>query len=178
VYYALFVTPGNGVVVQYRGLEGLRTQQPVVQPGGTPAWLRVARSGATLTAYTSADGTAWTPLPGSSVTLAISGGLLAGLAVTSHNAGTAGAAAMDGVAVAAGAPPPPNACPAGWACADVGGGTPAGSQSLSGSSWTVQGGGGDIWGTSDQFHFVWQELAGDGSVTARVASQGNTDRRA
>ena len=39
----------------------------------------------------------------------------------------------------------------------------------------MQGAGGDIWGTADQFHYVWQALSGDGSISARVISQTNTD---
>ena len=36
------------------------------------------------------------------------------------------------------------------------------------------GGGGDIWGTSDAFHFSSQSLTGDGAVTAHVDAQQNT----
>jgi acid phosphatase type 7 len=66
-------------------------------------------------------------------------------------------------------------CPGGWSCGDVGSPTVAGSQSLSGGTWTIQGAGSDIWGTADQFHYVWQSLAGDGSASAHVAAQSNTD---
>src|SRR5439155_5594078 len=62
----------------------------------------------------------------------------------------------------------------GWSCGDLGSPTPAGGQSVSGGTWTIQGGGADIWGTSDQFHFVWQSLAGDGGISARVVSQTNS----
>jgi outer membrane protein assembly factor BamB len=176
VYYALLVTPSNGLVVQYRANEGLRTLQPVQRTGAAPAFVRVARSGSTFTAYTSADGSTWTPVAGSSVTFAAGASMLAGLAVTSHNSGTASSVTFDAVGVATGAPPPPALCPTGWTCTDVGGATPAGAQTLDGTgTWTVQGGGGDIWGTSDQFHFVSQPLAGDGPVTARVTSQTATD---
>src|SRR5207237_10797654 len=50
-----------------------------------------------------------------------------------------------------------------------------GYQSLSDGSWTVSGSGGDIWGTADQFHYVSQSLASDGSVDARLLTQTNTD---
>jgi len=30
----------------------------------------------------------------------------------------------------------------------------------------LEGAGNDIWNASDQFHFVWQSLAADGSVSA------------
>ena len=56
-----------------------------------------------------------------------------------------------------------------------GGATPTGSKYLSGGAWTIQGGGADIWGTGDQFHFVWQSLAADGGISARVVSRTNTN---
>ena len=39
----------------------------------------------------------------------------------------------------------------------------------------MTGGGGDIWGTSDSFHYVWQPLAADGSSAPRSTSQANSD---
>jgi hypothetical protein len=69
--------------------------------------------------------------------------------------------------------PPPLPCPTPWTCEDIGGPALAGSQSYdpSTNTWTIQAGGTDITGTSDQFHFVSQPLTGDGSVTAEIASQ-------
>jgi outer membrane protein assembly factor BamB len=173
-YYATEVTPGNGVVVQYRTPAGSSAAMIATLPGTVPAFVQVARSGGAFTAYTSADGATWTPVAGSSVTLGAGGGMLAGLAVTSHNAGTLSTATFDSVAIASGAPTPPSICPNGWSCADIGGAVPTGGQVLSGGTWTVQGGGGDIWGTADQFHFVWQPLAGDGTVSAHVTAQTST----
>jgi regulation of enolase protein 1 (concanavalin A-like superfamily)/phosphatidylserine/phosphatidylglycerophosphate/cardiolipin synthase-like enzyme len=60
--------------------------------------------------------------------------------------------------------------PGGWAQQDIGGPAQAGNASISGNAWTVSGSGADVWGTSDQFHFVYQMLTGDGSVIARVAA--------
>ena len=75
--------------------------------------------------------------------------------------------------------PPSAVCPTGWNCADVGQVSPAaGGQTLSGGTWTVAGGGGDIFGTADSFHLVWQPLPADGSVTARADSQVNTNAAA
>jgi hypothetical protein len=42
-------------------------------------------------------------------------------------------------------------------------------------TFTLGGGGSDIWGTADQFRFAATPLTGDGSITARVVSQDNTD---
>src|SRR5207253_7005290 len=67
-YYAVFVTPGNGIVVQYRTAQGNKTLQISGLTGTVPVYLMVSRSGSTYTAYTSSDGTTWTLLTGSSVT--------------------------------------------------------------------------------------------------------------
>ena len=40
---------------------------------------------------------------------------------------------------------------------------------------TVTGEGSDIWNTSDQFHYVYRALGGDGMIIARVATQQATD---
>jgi hypothetical protein len=85
-YYAAYVTPGNGLVVQSRDAVGDGAVQEVQLAGTVPAYLKVARTGTTFTAYTSTDGANWTPVAGSAVSLpGIGGAVLAGLAVTSHN---------------------------------------------------------------------------------------------
>jgi hypothetical protein len=167
-YYAVEMTPSNGILVQYRSSAGASALGPTGVSGTPPAYIRVTRSGSTFSAYTSSDGVNWTLVPGSTVTMSVSGGMLAGLAVTSHNTSALSMAVFDSVSLAS--------CPSGWSCADIGGPTLGGSQSLSNGTWTVQGGGVDIWGTSDQFHFVSQSLPGDGTLSARVVSQSNTDQ--
>jgi hypothetical protein len=85
------------------------------------------------------------------------------------------AGSVDGKLYAFGLPSTQPNCPPGWNCADVGSPTRPGSQSLSGGVWSVSGGGNDIWSRSDQFRYVWQQLAGNGSVQAKVSSQQNTN---
>jgi M6 family metalloprotease-like protein len=65
--------------------------------------------------------------------------------------------------------------PAAWTGIDIGNPGVAGSQTGSGSSLGITGGGADIWGASDQFRFVYKPLTGDGEITARVVSVQNTD---
>jgi regulation of enolase protein 1 (concanavalin A-like superfamily) len=61
-----------------------------------------------------------------------------------------------------------------WQQQDIGVvGVPGGAVSSSGT-FTVQGSGADIYNNSDQFHFVYQPLSGDGVIVARVASVQNT----
>lgn len=63
-----------------------------------------------------------------------------------------------------------------WQQTDVGA-TPAtpGGASDTGGVFTSTGEGADIWGTADQFHYVYRTLTGDGSLTARVATQVNSN---
>jgi hypothetical protein len=42
-------------------------------------------------------------------------------------------------------------------------------------TYTITGSGGDIWGTSDEFHFTYKQLDGDGSIIAQVLSVENTN---
>jgi outer membrane protein assembly factor BamB/regulation of enolase protein 1 (concanavalin A-like superfamily) len=174
-YYAAYVTPGGKIEVQYRDTRGLQAQAAGEINGAVPAYLRVARYGSTFTAYTSTDGATWTAVPSSSTDLPnLSGSLATGMAITSHNTGVLGTATLTNVAVSTTAPPPPNLCPSGWTCQDIGFPTPKGDQSLNGNTWTVEAGGGDIWDTYDQFRMISQNLNGDGGVSARLASQSNT----
>ena len=82
-FYAAFVTPGAGVWVLERASFGGQVATLVTAAGTVPVFLRVDRAGSNVTASTSADGVTWTPLAGSAASFAVSGTVLAGLAVTS-----------------------------------------------------------------------------------------------
>ena len=62
-----------------------------------------------------------------------------------------------------------------YAGADIGSVGLAGSDSLNNGAFTVTGGGADIWGDADAFHFVSQAGTGDVTVVAQVMGQTNTD---
>jgi hypothetical protein len=178
-YYAAFITPGHGIAVQWRSSQGGSTQQLLVS-GTVPTYLAVNRyTTSTQTVYTasmSTDGVNWTPIPGSTQALNLGQSLLAGLGITSHNQGMGSAVSLDTVSVTSGEFPPPGfQCPQGWSCGDIGAASPAGNQTLTSGSWTIQGGGPDIWGTADAYHFVWQPLPGDGSVNSAVTSLSASD---
>jgi hypothetical protein len=178
-YYGFFVTPSNGLAVQYRTTPGAATAQ-ILLPGTVPAYLEVTRytdgGGTTYyTAYTSPDGVTWTPVSGSTVTFSMPGTLLAGWGADSYSQTTSAQVTMDSIAVTAGAPAPPGLCPVGWSCNDIGGATPAGGQNVASGVWTVQGGGGDIWNVSDQFRFLSKPATADGTISAKVTAQQATD---
>jgi len=181
-YYAAFVTPGTGIAVQQRASQGGTTSTLVDTPGAAPAYLWVATTGSTFTTYTSSDGYTWTPIAGSRASLNLGSSVLAGLTASSHDAAQLNAVTADTVSVGTSLPPPlpPTPCPAPWTCADVGSPAPAGSQSFDPNTagWTINAGGADIAGASDQFRFVWQPLVGDGGISAHVTSQTNTNSSA
>jgi regulation of enolase protein 1 (concanavalin A-like superfamily) len=87
----LAVTPGNGVTFQYGYNSGVS--------GGTytfpNAWVRLVRSGSTVTAYSSADGSTWTQV--GTATITFTDPVTAGLIVCSHSAGQLGTATFDNV---------------------------------------------------------------------------------
>jgi hypothetical protein len=59
---------------------------------------------------------------------------------------------------------------------DIGSPSPAGSANYNSSTgtYTVAGGGADIWNASDQFNFLSKSYSGDGAIVARVTSVTNT----
>jgi hypothetical protein len=117
-YYAVYTTPGNGLTVQARVAQGGNGLQVVDVPGSAPVYLGVTRTGTTFTAFFSSDGVGWTPINGSSTAIpSLSGAVLAGMAVTSHNTTALSTAVFQSVMVGPGtlkigggggsAPPPP-----------------------------------------------------------------------
>jgi len=164
------LTPG-GISVQYRVTQGVYTGNQATIVGAVPAWLRINRQGNVFTAYTSADGVTWTLVPNSTKTIGVAGAFLAGMAVTSHQVTAMGSATFTNVALTT---PPPVTCPNGWACTDIGPVTTSGNQALNGNVWTVSGSGTDIYGTADQFHYVYQTTAANNALAAHITAQTNT----
>ena len=67
-----------------------------------------------------------------------------------------------------------NAAPA-WEDRDIGAVSATGSVEVAGDVYTMHASGGDIWGTADEFHYMYVPMTGDGEMTARVISVQNTD---
>jgi VCBS repeat protein len=61
-----------------------------------------------------------------------------------------------------------NTLPAGWSSSDVGSVSAAGSAGFAGSTWTVTGSGADIWGTADEFRFVYRAQPTAFEIQTRV----------
>jgi hypothetical protein len=97
---AVFVTPSNGIEVQYRSEDGDICAQSANPAGTVPQYLRVTRNGDLFTAYSSADGVNWTPISGSAVPLPeLAGALIGGIALGSHDAQALATASFDSVSI-------------------------------------------------------------------------------
>ncbi|MCC7474510.1 MAG: DUF1349 domain-containing protein [Pirellulales bacterium] len=60
--------------------------------------------------------------------------------------------------------------PSPWGTQDIGAVGTLGTVSYSGGTFTVIGGGADIWGNSDEFRYVYTNLSGNGFIQARIDS--------
>ena len=101
---SITLTPANGVTWQYRTTTGTT--------GGTraaglvaPFWLRLVESGSTFTGFMSPDGTTWTQL--SSTTITMGTNVYIGLAVTARNNGSTCSASFDNLSLSGTIPTPP-----------------------------------------------------------------------
>ena len=169
---------GFGVRMQTSGAKA--TTGPVLTGYTAPnKWLKLTRSGSTFTSYESVDGVNWTQI--GVQTVAMTGSVLVGLFDTGHNIGQVSTAAFDGVQVTGVTPPPPpGPLPSPWLDSDVGSPALAGSGGYTGGVFSVTGAGADIWGTTDQFNYVYQPLSGNGNgtIVARLTSESGTSASA
>jgi hypothetical protein len=93
----LDVKPGGGIEFMTRATAGATT---TFIAGGTqapPAWLKLARSGSTVTASISSNGTSWTVVGSTQVSIPSSA--LVGIIVTSHDTTKLNTSTFDSVAV-------------------------------------------------------------------------------
>jgi hypothetical protein len=163
--------PDGGIEYMSRQMYGRETSFLRGVSSSFPTWLRLTRRGNAVAAFVSTPsmcgGTecnTWT-MVGDGWIEAPAGPSFVGIAVTSHDRSTLNDAVFDFPQVKALAPP--------WQQQDFY------SPPQPDSAWTTQGSNGqlgffvpaagsDIWGTADSFKFIWQPLAGDAAIVARV----------
>ncbi|MGE0445900.1 MAG: hypothetical protein AB7P99_11785 [Vicinamibacterales bacterium] len=167
----MFVSKGKGVAFQRRKSNGA-TSVHSGATGAAPMWVKLTRTGNTITAHASSNGTSWVQI--GSDTFSMPADVLVGLAVSSHTTSALATGTFDSVSVTA-QTSGSSTLPAGWDSGDIGTITTDGSAVASGGTVTVKGAGADIWGTADAFHFAYRTLPGDGSIVARVASVSGAD---
>ena len=159
----VLVSAGRGTAFQRRLADGgssVSTSGPGAVP---PYWVRLARSGTTITASVSADGATWTTIGATDIALGATA--YVGLAVTSHNASQATQASVSSVKVT-----PVGSLPAPQQDGDIGSPAIAGSAVYDQGAYTVRAAGNDIWNSADQFHYVYQPVTGDLDVRVRLSS--------
>ncbi len=165
--------------MQYRTkFDNVTSQLATLAVSALPLYVEIQRVGDQYQAATSTDGTTYTLIPGSTVSLTFPDAIQAGLAASSSVSGSAAQAVYSNVSVAAATTPlnpAPSAdpCPTGWSCQDVGNPNTVGDQILANGTWTLKGAGQAIAGYNDQFHSVWQSAAGNVVISARLATQTN-----
>lgn len=133
-----------------------------------PVWLSLSRSENTFTAYVSQNATSWTQIGAKTVPLPMA--IRAGLVVNSHDPAQLNTSTFDDVFVSTTAA---ERLPEPWGMMRVGDSKGDGA-TYSNGTFSVRGGGSDIWGTADGLLLVYQSLYGDGEIQARVTSVENT----
>jgi hypothetical protein len=166
-FAGLFFTPANAIAFVTRSADGGTAGSSTTFGPHIPQFIRLTRGGSLVTASYSGDGVTWTQV-GSPQTITFGSGVLAGLAVTSHNSAAVASANFTNVSAV---------LPGGWGDNDVGAPSLSGSASYSSANnrYTVNASGSDIGGTSDQFNFVGRTMTGDGSVIARIDQLSSAD---
>jgi hypothetical protein len=96
-HVSLLVLPNGTVQLTRRATAGGATAVVATASQPFPAWLRLVRSGSTVTGAVSVDGTSWRTV--GSTTLSFSSKSLVGLAVSSHSTTARNTATIDSVAV-------------------------------------------------------------------------------
>ncbi len=91
------VTSASGVAFQRRTTANGTSDHTAGSAARAPRWVRLVRSGTTITGYESADGVTWTNL--GATTIGLGNPVRIGLAVTSHEAGTLATATFDQVTI-------------------------------------------------------------------------------
>ena len=169
------VTALRGVYFRRRLTTGATTTAVSGPEAGAPVWLRLVRRGSMLTSYSSANGTSWTTLGSSTVSLGSTA--YVGLAVTSHRSTTRATAVFSNVRVTplTSSSSTPTSTSSALRGVDIGSPRIAGSTTYSSGTYRISAAGQDIWDVADQFHFAYQAITGDATVVARVQSLTNTD---
>ncbi len=182
-FYAILEYPNdtpNDLQVWYRAPFG---QNPVllakVAPATMPVTVMIQRQGNNFSAGYSADGVNYQLIPGSTADMDMPTTILQGLAVDSGLSTDTGTASFSNISVGApisttmNPPTPANPCPSSWTCTDVGNPAPPGDTTSNGAeSLTLSGTGTGITiGRSDQFHYAYQQVSGDQTLSAQVVTQ-------
>jgi regulation of enolase protein 1 (concanavalin A-like superfamily) len=157
-----FVSGGRGLAFYRRIANGGTTTSTAGNTSTVaPSWLAIERVGDRITASASPNGSTWITI--GSDTVALGQTAYVGIAVTARGTNQRAQSDISSVALSGG-------FPSGQSHQDIGSPSPAGSATYNQGQYTITSAGSDIWGTSDQFHFVYQPVSGNTEIVARVSS--------
>ena len=111
----MLVSSAKGLAFQRRLADGNVSVSTSGAAAAAPRWVKLTRTGNTIAAFESADGSVWTQLASS--TFVMGSSIDVGLAVSSHVSGVLASAAFDNIVVSSNSvvppppPPPPNVVP-------------------------------------------------------------------
>jgi regulation of enolase protein 1 (concanavalin A-like superfamily) len=145
----------------------------------TPYWVRLTREGDRVESHFSHDGNNWSYWRATSVPMTDT--VYIGLATFSHDNNQRREAKFDQVSmggnildVTSSTVPTSTGClPGKWLSSDIGNVGVAGDACESSGTFTINASGEAIWGTEDGFHYVYQQMKGDGEIIARVTGLEN-----
>lgn len=158
---AMLLTPSNGFNFQYRNGTGAGSTAAGNNSGSIPNYVRITRSGNTLTGFSSTNGTTWTQI--GSVTITLPSSVYVGFFATSHNDGTLTTATFTNVAVTGGSAPTLSVSPTSLSV-----GSGAGNSTInvtSNTSWSV---------TDDQSWIIVSPANGSNNGSFTVSVTANT----
>ena len=174
-FAAFLLSKTNELMFKRRTSLGGSTVNTKAGPRTAPVWLKLQRQATTITASWSNDGAAWTVY--GSATVPMGSVVYAGLAVTSYTDVAAAQATFTNVQIASAAQTG-GPLPEGWTSQDIGGPAKAGSATYGAGTFAVTGGGSDIAGTWDQFHYAYMTADGDVDIIARLRAIGSEAAKA
>ena len=161
----IFATAGNGVGFRSRDTTGAQMDNQSRQDAGIPVWMKLARMGTRVTAYSSSDGVVWNIL-GAMQDLPFGTTIYVGLSVSSTADDGIGVSTFDHLA-----PRQAVAPPADVTSSVIGTANTAGSASAVAGvngAFVLSSNGGDIDGETPSFFFFQKAFSGDGEIRARV----------
>ena len=132
-HVVLDMVPGGGIEFMRRTAAGGSTTYLGGTSGARPQWLRLSRSGDTISSFVSGDGSAWTAV--GTTTVALGSTIYAGVVVCSHATAALNTSVFDQVTVSSGSggtpqPPPPAATDVVIYASEIGAGAVHGSWSI------------------------------------------------
>src|SRR6266851_4926919 len=184
------LTEGNpqpDIVIWYRtAFGGTSLELTKLYPANKPIYLMIQRQGNLFSTGYSTDGVNYQLIPGTTVDIDMPATTLQGIAVdsgASTNTGTASFSNISiGNAITTTMTPqaPADPCPASWTCTDIGNPNPPGDTTSSGpGTFTLKGTGtGITTGGTDSFHYAYQPVSGNQSLSAQVVTQATSPKTA